>query len=69
MTASLELEDDETLFGHLAHRVRRPLARVPRVLDSAVRHLIGAEGRRLVDGDAAELELACGRGMPSVGRA
>ena len=53
-----ELEDDEPLFRHLADRVRRALARVAGVLDAAVRHLVGAERRRLVDRDAAELELA-----------
>ena len=54
--AGLELEDDEALLGQLAHRVGRPLARVAGVLDAAVGHLVGAEGRRLVDRDAAELE-------------
>ena len=58
IASRLELQDDETLFGHLAHGVRRTLARVARVLDASVRHLVGAERRRLVDRHAAELELA-----------
>ena len=57
----LELEDDETLLGHLADRVRRPFACVPGVLDPSVRHLVGAERRRLVDRDPAELELVARR--------
>ena len=56
-----ELEDDEALLGQLAHRVGRAFAGVAGVLDAAVRHLVGAEGRRLVDGHAAELELAARR--------
>src|SRR5919198_3567809 len=52
----LEIHDDETLFGQLAYRVRRALAGVPRRLDAAVGHLVGAEGRRLVDRHAAEVE-------------
>src|SRR6266511_2476785 len=52
-----QLDDDEALLGHLAHRVVRALARVTGVLDPAVGHLIGAERRRLVHGHAAELEL------------
>src|SRR5438270_9690644 len=50
------LDDDETLFRHLAHRPGRTLLRVARSLDSAVRHLVAAEGRRLVDEHSAELE-------------
>ena len=44
------------LFGQLPHCVRRAFARVAGVLDAAVGHLVGAEGGRLVDRDAAELE-------------
>src|SRR5256714_5049561 len=54
------LDDDETLFGHLAHGPGRPLLCVARSLDSAVGHLVAAEGRRLVDENAAELEPAGG---------
>ena len=57
---NLEVEHDQALLGQLAHGVARALARVARVLDAAVGHLVGAEGRRLVDGHAAELELARG---------
>src|SRR6187401_590083 len=56
MAATLELQDDETLFGHLANGVRRSLARVAGVLDASVRHLVGTERRCLVDRDSAELE-------------
>src|SRR3954470_5518648 len=55
--ARLKVDHDEALFGQLAHRVGRALARVAGVLDAAVGHLVGAEGRRLVDDHAAELEL------------
>src|SRR5207247_11368986 len=55
--AKLQLEDDDLLLGQLSHGVRGPLARVARVLAAAVRHLVGAEGRCLVDRDAAEVEL------------
>src|ERR687888_609642 len=44
------------LLRELAHGIVRALARVARVLDAAVGHLVGAEGRGLVDGDAAEFE-------------
>src|SRR5581483_12210734 len=50
------LNDDETLFGHLAHGPGRALLRVAGGLDPAVGHLVAAEGRRLVHDDAAELE-------------
>src|SRR5215210_1544652 len=53
----LALEDDEPLLGQFADGVGGALARVARLLDAAVGHLVGAEGRRLVDGDAAELQL------------
>jgi hypothetical protein len=53
----LELDDDEAVLGHLAHRIVRALARVPRGFRASVGHLVGAEGGRLVHGDAAELEL------------
>ena len=58
--STLELKDDESLFGHLPNRIRGTLARVARVLDSAVGHLVGAECRCLIDRDPAELELARG---------
>jgi hypothetical protein len=58
--STLELKDDESLFGHLPNRIRWALARVARVLDSAVGHLVGTECRCLVDRDPAELELARG---------
>ena len=51
-----KLDDDEPLLGHLAHGVGGAFARVAGGLDAAVGHLVGAEGRRLVDDDAAELE-------------
>src|SRR3954471_20851286 len=50
-------EDDEPLLGELAHGVLRALTRVARRLGPAVGHLVGAEGRGLVDGHAAELQL------------
>ena len=53
---SQRLDHDEAILRELAHGVGGPFARVARVLDAAVRHLVGAEGRGLVDGDAAELE-------------
>src|SRR6476620_5752948 len=59
-SATLELEDDETLFGHLANRVRRSFPRIPGILDASIRHLIRPERRRLVDRDPAELELPRG---------
>src|SRR4051812_42063510 len=55
---NLELKHDHALVGELAHGVRRAFARVARVLDAAVRHLVGPERGRLVDDDAAELQLA-----------
>ena len=58
----LQLQDDEPLLRHLAHGPRRAFARVAGVLDAAVGHLVGAERRRLVHGDAAELERAARRG-------
>ena len=57
----LQLEDDQPFLGHLAHRPRRALAGVAGVLDTAVGHLVGAERRRLVDGDPAELERSGAR--------
>ena len=60
-STALEIDDDEALLRQLAHRVRRALAGVTGVLDAAVGHLVGPEGRRFVDGDAAELERARGR--------
>ena len=51
-----EGEYDEALLGELAHGVGRALARVAAVLDAAVGHLVGAEGRRLVDDHPAEME-------------
>src|SRR5262245_30914756 len=57
-SATLELKDDETLFGHLADRVRRSFPGVPGILHPSVGHLVRPEGRRLVDGDAAEVELS-----------
>src|SRR4051794_4940178 len=50
------LNHDEALLRHLAYGPGGAFLRVARRLDSAVRHLIGAEGRGLVDDDAAELE-------------
>ena len=55
---ALELQDDETLFGHLAHGPGGAFAGVAGGLDAAVGHLVGAERRRLVDDHAAELEPA-----------
>ena len=52
------LQGDEALLGQLEDRVGGALAGVARVLDAAVGHLVGAEGRDLVDQDAAELERA-----------
>ena len=52
----LPLQRDEALLGQLEDRVGRALAGVAGVLDAAVGHLVGAEGRHLVDQDAAELE-------------
>src|SRR5439155_14022691 len=51
-----QLDDYEAFLGHLADRVARSLARVAGVLDPAVRHLVGAEGRSLLDRDPTELE-------------
>ena len=39
---------------------------LPDVLDAAVRHLVAAERRRLVDGDAAELEPSAARSAESI---
>ena len=52
----LELKDDEPFLGHLANGVGWPFARVSRILDAAVGHLVGAERRSFVDGHSAELE-------------
>ena len=52
------LQGDEALLGQLHHREGGALAGVARVLDAAVGLLVGAEGRHLVDQDAAELERA-----------
>ena len=49
-------DDDHTLFGHLGHGVVGTLAGVARLLRPPVRHLINTERRRLVDGNAAEVE-------------
>src|SRR5512132_293589 len=54
-------EYDQALFAHLAHSVMRAFLGVPRRLDAAVGHLVGAERGRLVDRDAAELEGVRGR--------
>jgi hypothetical protein len=59
-----EVEDDEPLLGHLPDRPGGAFLRVPGVLDAAVRHLVGAERRRLVDRDGAELQ-SC-RGLDGV---
>src|ERR671922_104067 len=56
----LQIDDDEALFGELANRVRGALLRVPRLLDAAVRHLVGPERRRLVDRHPSEIELLGG---------
>src|SRR5207244_7337351 len=55
-----QVEDDEPLLGHLTDGPGGALLRVARVLYAAVRHLVGAEGRRLVDRDAAEHESGGG---------
>src|SRR5437899_10693402 len=55
-----ELEDNQALLGQLTDGVVRALAGVAGVLDAAVGHLVAAEGRRLVDHHASELELAAG---------
>src|SRR5947209_8660327 len=55
--SKLELNHDEPLIGQLADGVCGAFPRVPGGFDAAVGHLVGAEGRRLVDRDAAELEL------------
>ena len=52
------LQNNESLFGHLADRPGGAFARVAGRLDAPVGHLVGAEGRRLVDDHAAELEPA-----------
>ena len=62
------LENDESLLGHLADRVGGAFLRVARSLDPAVRQLVGAERRRLVDGDAAELERLGRRERRWIGR-
>ncbi len=54
------LQGDEALLGQLVDGVGRALAGVAGVLDAAVGLLVGAEGRHLVDQDAAELEGAAG---------
>src|SRR5437764_13691506 len=53
----LQGDDDQVLLGQLANGVCRPFAGVPGILDAPVRHLVGAERRRLVDRDAPALEL------------
>src|SRR5581483_7032395 len=55
------LHDDEAFLGHLANREGGAFLGVAGAFDAAVGHLVGAEGRRFVDGDAAELE-PLGRG-------
>src|SRR4051794_28029389 len=52
----LELEDHDPLLRQLADGVGGALAGVAGGLHASVRHLVGAEGRCLVDGDAAEVE-------------
>src|SRR5690349_6988021 len=56
----LPLQGDEALLGQLVDGVGRALAGVAGVLDAAIGLLVGAEGRDLVDEDAAELESAAG---------
>src|SRR4051795_5413141 len=56
----LALEADQPLFGELADRIGRALARIARVLDPSVGHLVGPEGRDLVDHHATELEDLAG---------
>ena len=57
------------MLRELAHGVGGAFACIARVLDPAVRHLVGSERGRLVHGDAAELEPS-GRahGRSDVGR-
>src|SRR5439155_20868243 len=67
--ACSELDHHHALLGHVAHGVVRSLARVPGLFRPAVGHLVDAEGGRLVDRDAAELEpLACGNRSREVTR-
>src|SRR5439155_26274146 len=65
----LSLDDHETFLGHLADCPGRAFLRVAGRLHAAVGHLVGAERRRLVDRDAAELEALRGleRGMDVAG--
>src|SRR5918996_2920123 len=57
-------EDHDPGLGHLLHRVPEPLAAVAGVLGSAVRHLVGAEGRHVVDDHAADPDLPVGQHGP-----
>src|SRR4051794_24854091 len=51
-----ELDDDQPLLGHLAHRVVRAFLGVAAVLHAAIGHLVGSVGRHLVHDDATEVE-------------
>src|SRR5205814_5886787 len=51
-----ELDHHHALLGHLAHGVVGALPCVAGLLRAAVRHLVDAKRRRLVDGHAPELE-------------
>ena len=62
--AASALQGDEALLGQLVDGVGGAFAGVARVLDAAVGHLVGAEGRDLVDQDAAELERAARPPVP-----
>src|SRR6266566_7439833 len=55
-----QIENHQSFVSEFANRVSGALACVARILDAAVGHLVGPERGRLVDDDAAELELLRG---------
>src|ERR1035437_1025935 len=55
------LQHHQALLCHLADRPGWTLARVARLLDATVGHLVATEGRAVVDDDRAELERGGGR--------
>src|ERR687896_1301040 len=57
-------DDHDAGLGHLLHRVLQALASEARLLRPAVGHLVGTEGRYVVDDDAADLDLAVGQERP-----
>ena len=56
MIPSLEADRDEPFFGHLLHRVLRPFAAEPAVLDAGKRDQVDTAAGRLVDVHDADVQ-------------